>query len=230
MADAPRAFRCIAIETATSRGSVAVLDGDTFFVAELDAARDSSRRVYGALREVLDRAGLQLGSLDCVAFGNGPGSFTGVRVAVAAAQALAFAADLPACPVSSLAAMAAQAGRTHGAEPIAACLDARMGQVYFGLYRFDPTGLAIPVQPDRLAEPDSELFPDGGEPAMAVGPGWRVYPELLATNAAMIAGVDDSIWPTAAGIAVEARERFRQGKVVPSHEALPNYVRNKVTG
>ncbi len=223
------AFRCIAIETATGQGSVAAADGDNVFAVRLDDARDSSRQVYMAIDEALGRGSIDRKSLDCIAFGNGPGSFTGVRVATAAAQALGFALGIPVCPVSTLAAVAVEAGRTHGAEPVAVCLDARMGEVYLGVYEFSASGIAIPILPDQLANPETFELPDLGKPVFAAGPGWDAYPNLLAANAGRIAGTAANIWPGAAAIAVEARELFRQGKCVEPHEALPNYIRNKVT-
>ncbi len=224
-----REFRCIAIETATARGSVAVASGDAVFVVRLDAARDSSRQLFLAIDEALARGDIDRRSLDCIAFGNGPGSFTGVRVATAAAQALGFALDIPVCPVSTLAAVAVEAGRARGAEPVAVCLDARMGEAYIGVYEFDANGVAVAVVPDQLADPATYRLPALAKPALAAGPGWEVYPELRANNAATLCGAAPDIWPGAAAVAVEARELFRQGRCVAAHAALPNYIRNKVT-
>lgn len=221
-------FRCLAIETATAHGSVAVCDGDHVFSVRLGPEKDSSRQVYGAIREALDRADLSRHSLNCVAFGTGPGSFTGVRVAAAAAQSLAFALQLPVVPVSSLAAVAVEAGRTRGAEPVAVCLDARMGEIYLGIYEFDASGVATALQPDTLVRPDDCRLPNVGRPMLAAGPGWNEYPQMLAANADRIDATATDIWPGAAAVVVEARELFRQGKAVAAHEALPNYVRNKV--
>ena len=151
-------FRCLAIETATQRGSVAVCDDDAVFTVQLDETTGSSRQIYKAIAAALDRASLQRADLQCIAFGNGPGSFTGVRVATAVAQALAFALSIPVIPVSTLAAIAVEAGRSRGMEPVAVCLDARMGEVYTAVYRFaadgtteaavgGPTGRSDDLQP-----------------------------------------------------------------------------------
>ena len=219
-------FCCISIETATEQGSVAVSNGETVFPVALAREKGSSRQIYAAIREALDRAALDRSELTCVAFGNGPGSFTGVRVAAATAQSLAFSLGVPVIAVSSLAAIAVQAGRVHGAEPVAACLDARMGEAYLGVYRFDASGLAIPVQADRLVCPDD--FVIEYDDVMAAGPGWQAYPQMIEHNAGSISATEVGIWPTAAAVAVEAQELFRQGKVLAPHEALPNYVRDKV--
>ena len=221
-------FRCLAIETATQRGSVAVCDGDAVFQVQLDEATGSSRQIYRAIAEALDRASLQRQDLQCIAFGNGPGSFTGVRVATSVAQALAFALAIPVIPVSTLAAIAVEAGRSRGMEPVAACLDARMGEVYCGVYGFAADGTAQALLEDQLADPTAFSLADYPG-AFAAGPGWTAYPELLAANAGHIAGEATDIWPGAAAVAVEARELFRQGRTVVAHDALPNYIRNNVT-
>jgi tRNA threonylcarbamoyladenosine biosynthesis protein TsaB len=227
--DRDTAFRCIAIETATERGSVAVSDGENVFNVKLGTEKGSSRQIFGAIREALSRADMSQSSLTCVAFGNGPGSFTGVRVAASAAQSLAFALQVPVIAVSTLAAVAIEAGRTRGAEPIAVCLDARMGEAYAGVYRFDATGLAVPLLADGLVNPDTFILPAAPSLALAAGPGWSAYPQMLAKNRDRISAVVDDIWPGAAAIAVEAQELFRQGRVLLPQDALPNYVRNKVT-
>ena len=226
--DSNAAFRCIAIETATERGSVAVSDGENVFTVKLGAEKGSSRQIYGAVREALNRADLPMSSVTCVAFGNGPGSFTGVRVATSAAQSLAFSLQVPVVTVSSLAAVAIEAGRTRGVEPIAVCLDARMGEAYLGLYRFDASGLAVELMADGLVNPDSFSLA-ASDPALAAGPGWVAYPQMLENNRDRISATATDIWPGAAAIAVEAQELFRQGRVFMPQDALPNYVRNKVT-
>jgi len=221
-------FRCLAIETATQHGSVAVCDGENTFTVKLDTAAGSSRQIYHAIDEALGNAALTRSDLTVVAFGNGPGSFTGVRVATATAQSLAFALAIPVIPVSTLAAVAVEVGRTRGAEPVAVCLDARMGEVYVGVYDFAPDGAARAILTDQIADPaqfDLGDFPG----AFAAGPGWEAYPELSTRNAGHMTALDASIWPGAAAIAVEARELYRQGHAIAAHEALPNYVRNKVT-
>ena len=203
--------------------------GEHVFAERLSEARGSSREVYAAIDTALDRAGLGKPDINCVAFGNGPGSFTGVRVATSAAQALAFALDVPVIAVSTLAALAVEAGRVHGAEPVAVALDARMGEAYVGLYGFDAHGVARPLRPDALADPTAYSLDGVASEALAAGPGWAAYPEMAAANEPYLAKTVSDLWPSAAAVAVEARELFRQGKVMAAHEALPNYVRNKVT-
>jgi len=207
---------------------VAVADGDRVFSEHLDETTGSSRQIFRAINRTIDKSGLQRSDLDCIAFGNGPGSFTGVRVATAATQSLAYALKLPVVAVSTLAAIAVEAGRSRGVEPVAACLDARMGEVYVAVYQFAADGTAQALLADQLADPAE--FSLAAFPGVSVaGPGWLAYPELLQRNADHIATQATDIWPSAAAVAVEARELFRQGKAVDAHDALPNYIRDKVT-
>ena len=117
-------FRCLAIETATSQPSIAVATEEQVCSVVLSDSRNSSRQLYQSINQLLNQAELRPDQLDCVAFGCGPGSFTGVRVAAGAAQALAYANSVPVCRVSTLAALALAGGLEHGELPVAACLDA----------------------------------------------------------------------------------------------------------
>jgi len=109
-------------------------------------------------------------------------------------------------------------------------LDARMGEAYVGVYEFDANGVACPLLRDALADPASYSLDGIARDALAAGPGWAAYPGMLAANEPYLAKSVTDLWPSAAAVAVEARELFRQGRVLAAHEALPNYVRDKVTG
>jgi len=220
------AFRCIAIETATERCSVAACDGERIAVLQLEDARASSRLLYSALRDVMAQLDLTPALLDCVAFGCGPGSFTGVRVAAAAAQGVAFAQQLPVCRVSSLAAMAI-AGKL--ALPVAVCLDARQGEVYFGRYRLAAANQPVALQADALLRPADLQLDGAGGPMLAVGNGWSAWPEMKSRNQAVLHACMPDIWPSAADVLAIARGQFVRGECVAPADALPNYVRNQVT-
>ena len=178
--------------------------------------------------ELLEETGTALNELDCIAFGAGPGSFTGVRVAVALAQGLGYARNLPLCPVSTLAALAAGALQATAADTVACCLDARMGEVYFGVYRRDPEEGVRALAADALLNPDAVRLP-GESTFLAVGPGWTVHPQLAERLGARLAGVEPEQLPSAADVARLARPRFLAGRVVSPAEALPNYLRDRVT-
>jgi tRNA threonylcarbamoyladenosine biosynthesis protein TsaB len=196
-------------------------------VREVRGLRAPSRSVFEWVRELLDEANASFEQLDCIAFGAGPGSFTGVRVAVALAQGLGYARGLPLCPVSTLAALAAGAIRTTSANAVACCLDARLGEVYFGLYEKDDRFGVQSVGPDALLRPDAVSLPLHGT-FLAAGPGWSVYPELTDRLRTRLAAIDPGHLPSAADVARLAESRFLAGRVVLAADARPNYLRNRV--
>lgn len=189
--------------------------------------RAPSRAVFEWVRELLEESSLSLGDLDCIAFGAGPGSFTGVRVAAALAQGLGFASRLPLCPVSSLATLAAGAFRNTAAETVACCLDARMGEVYFGAYRRDAEWGVLPLVDDVLLAPEAVRL-TGPASILAVGSGWTAYPELLARLEGDLLDVLPELLPSAAELALLARPRYQAGQTVSPADALPNYLRDRV--
>ncbi len=219
-------FRCVAVETATARGSVAACDGGRLVVRTLDNSQTSSREIFRTIAGVLDQLALSPGDLDCIAFGCGPGSFTGVRVAASAAQGLAYAQDLPVCRVSSLEALAATALKVRPAPSIAACLDARMGEAFLGVYALDSSGHLQCELSDMLIDPQRFRLVDDHPGAFAAGAGWEEWPAMLAGHEA---GKDSSVWPEAQAVLEIARDMYARGDVLKAYEALPNYVRDKVT-
>src|SRR5690606_17685116 len=132
--------------------------------------------------ELLGEAGLALRKLDGVAFGRGPGSFTGLRIAAAVAQGLGLGAGLPLLPVSSLAALAQRAWREGGAEAALTCVDAHMGEVYWAAYAIED-GVAVARRDERLGPPEAVEPPAGGAWA-AVGNGFAAHAAALAPVAA----------------------------------------------
>lgn len=220
-------FTCLAIETATDLPSVAFLRGDLVAVRESRGLRAPSRNVFEWARELLDESAASLDHLDCIAFGSGPGSFTGVRVAVAMAQGLAYASDLPLCPVSTLAALAAAAFQRTTTDLVACCLDAHMGEVYAGFYARDPAEGVRALIPDSLVGPHALTLPGDGA-FLAVGPGWAAYPALAGRLRGRFTGLEPDLLPSAVDVARLAQSRFLSGKVVPPAEAQPNYLRHHV--
>jgi len=222
-------FNCLAIETATSHCSVAACVDERVEMMRLVDHRASSRHLYQAVNEVFDRLGLMPAMLDCVAFGCGPGSFTGVRIAAAAAQGIAFAQSVPVCRVSTLAAMAVAARSVAGGYPVAVCMDARQAEVYLGMYGWDASGQPVALQPDALLRPAELLIDQQHGPMVAVGNGWSAWPELQARNKALLIEMVPDLWPDALSTLTIARRQFAQGQFVAPAEALPNYIRNQVT-
>lgn len=222
-------FKCLAIETATQNFSVAVCRGEQVSVSEEINTGAQSRRLFDAIAEVLGSQKLSLTDLHCIALGIGPGAFTGLRVGAAAAQSLAFGANVRICCLSSLATLATGAARDSGASLVAACLDARMDEAYVGQYRINPAGMATPELADCLVNPDQFSIP-GDDKFFAAGPGWDAFPALAQRHVDRQSGADWQRLPSAADMMVGAEQLLTAGRAVAPADALPNYVRNKVTG
>jgi len=219
-------MKLLALDTAGTRCSVALLlDGR---LAELDAPAErlQAEHVLPMVERLLGDAGLALRSLDAIAFGRGPGAFTGLRVATSVAQGLAYGADLPVVPVSDLAALAAAAVRVHKVERVLACLDARMQEVYWAAYE-SRTGDLVALSEEALSPPSAVSAPSTG-PWFGAGPGWGAYGEVLKARIPQLMGTDPALLPTAGDIARLGQIAFGKGGCVPPEQALPVYLRDKV--
>jgi tRNA threonylcarbamoyladenosine biosynthesis protein TsaB len=171
---------------------------------------------------LLAEAGLSFRQLDGLVYGMGPGSFTGLRIACGVAQGLALGADLPVLGISTLEALAEEAG--EGADEVLACLDARMHEVYAGLYRREAQGWRVragPVVGPPLAAP----LPESAG-CIGAGPGFAAYP-ALGERGGFARIVADAI-PHARAMVRLAAPRFTAGEFAVAETAEPLYVRNKV--
>jgi tRNA threonylcarbamoyladenosine biosynthesis protein TsaB len=175
---------------------------------------------------ILAEGGTTLASLSGIAAGVGPGSFTGVRVSVAVAQGLAFGADLPVVPVTSLEALGMQSiGR--GAERVLACLDARMGEVYWGCFVADPAALLRAVSPCAVGPPAAVRLPDDAS-FRGIGRGFSSYPELSDLAGLCIDSADGRALPQAREMARLGAHRLQSGGGIDPQLLEPLYVRDKV--
>jgi tRNA threonylcarbamoyladenosine biosynthesis protein TsaB len=218
--------KLLALDTATEACSVAVLvEGAVLERYEL-APRRHAALILPMIEAVLAEAGLRPTQLDAVAFGRGPGAFTGVRVAVGIAQSVAFAADLPVVPVSTLAALALGAGRETGRGRIAAALDARMGEIYWGAYAVAGQ-TAEPLSEECVRAPAAVSAPAGDW--FGVGSGWAAHAAILSRRLAA-SGWLDQRYPRAGDVAFLAADPARRSAWVSAELALPVYLRNEVAG
>ena len=220
-------MKLLAIDTATERCSVALwVDGEILEQKRL-LNRAHAEVILPMVDQVLAEAGSSLSQLDGIAFGRGPGGFTGVRVAVSVAQGLAFGTALPVLPVSDLAAVAAAAHRLHGAERILVCMDARMSEVYWGAYEVADLELKMPggehiSPPDRVTLPDTRTW-------YGAGSGFLAYREALQGRLKSgIHGTDPSLLPSAHDVVSLAAEAYLRGEYLPAEQALPVYLRDQV--
>lgn len=216
----------LSFELSTERCSVALLVNGELHQLSEDGARPS-RRILRMADELLAESGCALRSLDAIAFGRGPGAFTGLRIAAGVVQGIAFGADLPVVPVSSLAALAQRAVEDLGARQILAILDARMEEIYMGAYAAGANGLVRAMGEEQLVPPGSVMLPDELEKWHAVGPGWQAYPELQS-HASSMAGFSPELRPDAAAVARLAAVQFAEQGGMDAMEAVPVYLRDTV--
>ena len=222
-------MKLLAIETAGDACSCALLvDGESHERFQ-HAPRRHAELVLSMVEAVLSGAELALSAVDVLAFGRGPGSFTGVRVAAGVVQGLAFGADLPVVPVSSLQAMSQGAYREDRCRRVLAALDARMGEVYWGAYEASSEGLMVVLAPEVVSAPDSVPVP-AGEGWVGVGSGWAEYPKDLAVRAGggLISTQAERLC-RARDVATLAMDAHQRGESVSAEQALPVYLRNQVT-
>ena len=219
----------LAIETSSELASCALLNSAAgadapVLTRESSGVRTHSQSVLPMVQDLLREAGIVLSDCDAIAFGAGPGSFTGVRTACGVAQGLAFGAKKPVLPLVTLEAMAEACRARTGATEVLAVLDARMGEVYWAQYRW--TGEWQAVRAPALCAP-GDVAPEMADGLIACGNGFSAYPEAFA-HAPFAAGAHSDILPHAREFAVLGVAALAAGRAVPADEAQPLYLRNKV--
>ncbi|GAB2656843.1 tRNA (adenosine(37)-N6)-threonylcarbamoyltransferase complex dimerization subunit type 1 TsaB [Vibrio panuliri] len=221
--------KILALDTSTENCSVALLIGDQVYARSQVAPRDHTKLVLPMVDEVLKEAGVTLAQLDALAFGRGPGSFTGVRIGIGIAQGLAFGADLPMIGVSTLAAMAQGSFRLSGATHVATAIDARMNEVYWGRYSRQENGEWLAVDSECVIPPATlceQVEADEHEWMMA-GTGWEAYQDAM-TGLALTRNSGDVLFPDAQDIVQIAKHMLAKGETVPVEESSPVYLRDNV--
>lgn len=214
-------MKLLAFDTSTETLSIAVSAGIGAPVLEHTGAggAQASAALIPAIRALLDRAGLTLAQLDAIAFGRGPGSFTGLRTAAAVAQGLGFGAGVPVLALDTLLAVAEEAQGLQGATRVVALLDARMDEVYWAAYeRVD--GHWASHGAAALARPEQVVVP----------PGWALAGNALELHAARLPAAAARIpaLPTARALLRLAPQALADGAPHPAARALPLYIRDKV--
>jgi len=221
-------MKLLALDTSTEACSTALLcEGEVIFHHQ-HAPRKHADLILPMLDELLAEAEIKLSQLDAIAFGRGPGSFTGVRIATSVTQGIAFSADKPVVPVSTLASVAQQVIDEQNESYVLTALDARMGEVYWAGWKKNSKGFAENVIQESVLPPEKIQKPEQDNWAGA-GNAWKIYEEILSQK---LAGNLKNIYldttPHAASIVRLAEWYFNDGLAVPAEEALPVYLRNKV--
>lgn len=221
-------MKLLAIETASEACSAALwLDGELLTRHQL-APRRHAELILPMMDQLLAEADVGLNRLDALAFGRGPGSFTGVRIATGVIQGAALGADLPVVPVSTLATLAQGTSRIHGERRILAAFDARMGELYWGAFQIGQDGLVVLQQQECVAGVDALPLPRG-EGWFGAGSGWEAYGVQLSQRlGAALRGADAKLLCDAGDLARLAVTAFDQGDFVAPEQALPTYLRDQV--
>jgi len=219
-------MRLLALDTSTDACSVALLlDGEMRLRCRL-TERSHAELLLPMVGSVLDAAGIALADLDGLAFGRGPGAFTGLRIASGVVQGLALGANLPVVPVSSLASVAEQVPAAAG-EPVLVCNDARMGEVYWAVFRRESGGSVTALTGESVSRPEAV---GAGAPSArhVAGNAPRRYAALIERLRAAGLQFHEGVYPRADAIARLGAIELAAGRGVPAERALPVYVRDDV--
>ncbi len=226
-------MRLLALETGGDYCSVALWQDGQLCARHRATPQQHHQHLLPLLDELLAEAACHLSQLDVLAFGQGPGAFTGVRVAASVTQAIALAQDLPVIPVSSLAALAHAAWRHYGTPAVLPALDARMQQVYWAAYRVLDLGALELLVPEAVVAPGTNVAPPPGLWA-GIGSGWAVHAPALSAHLVQVGVTVRGLWPDhqpdSVDIAHLAAVGWMQGRLtgVAPAAALPCYLRDQV--
>ncbi|WP_455230958.1 tRNA (adenosine(37)-N6)-threonylcarbamoyltransferase complex dimerization subunit type 1 TsaB [Geopseudomonas aromaticivorans] len=214
----------LALDTATEACSVALLHEGRVFSRYEVIPRLHAQRVLPMVQELLAEAGIALAAVEAIAFGRGPGAFTGVRIAVGVVQGLAFALDRPVLPISNLAVMAQRAHREQGATQVATAIDARMDELYWGCYRLEDGEMRL-AGVEAVLPPEQVALPRGAEGEwFGAGTGWAFASRIPVPVQAMDAG----LLPHAEDLLTLATFAWARGEAVVADQAQPVYLRDNV--
>jgi tRNA threonylcarbamoyladenosine biosynthesis protein TsaB len=219
-------MKILAIDTATEACSVALGIGDRSIERYVELERGHAEQLLPMIDAVLAEGGLSLGALDAIAFGRGPGGFTGVRLAASVAQGLAFGAQVGVVPISDLAAVAQRAIQLNpSVHRVLVANDARMKEVYWAA--FEVAG-ALQSGPEHVSAATEVRLPSGQGAWVAAGRGLLAWPALAERCRAAGAELNPDLLPRASEVLTLARAAVAAGQILDPADALPVYVRDRV--
>ena len=216
----------LALDTCTESCSVALTHNGHIYAEQADAPREHSQRLLPMVDKVLKEADIDLSAVSLIAYGRGPGSFTGIRICTSMTQGLALGQDLPVVGISTLQAMAQAAIDNQGAEQIVTAIDARMGEVYWGEF-VNRQGLATLINNEMVCRPEEvSRSLDYQQPVYACGTGFDAYPELVISGMQLLA---DDKFPEARYMLPLAVNAHANGESTDVEGLQPVYLRDTVT-
>lgn len=215
----------LAIETAAETCSVALAVNGEVLERYQHAPRKHAELLLPWVEQLMAEAGIGFASIDAIAFSQGPGSFTSLRIGIGVAQGLAWASDRPVIPVSSLAATA-QTAAEDGVSRALVALDARMGEVFTGAFETKSDGIMIPVTAEKVCPPEDVQLPTGSG-FQGIGVGFERY-DALAALSGRLSGLRPEIWPRATSVITLARYWLSSNEPLSAEHAQPVYLRDNV--
>ena len=216
----------LAIDTATEACSAALLKNGTITARYEIAPRRHNILIFEMIREVLAKTDTQISDINAIAFGRGPGSFTGVRIAASLAQSIAYVHHLPLIPVSNLQIVAQIGLDANTTDAVCVAMDARMEEIYCAYYERAPDGLAKLLTEEQVIPPTELEVPQGFQ-GISVGSGWKsAKTELESVLKDHITSYDPEILPNAETMIKLALPRLQSGEIVSPNQGIPNYLRN----
>jgi tRNA threonylcarbamoyladenosine biosynthesis protein TsaB len=220
-------LKILALDTATEACSAAIIVDSEISEKSLIAPRRHADLILSMIDELLSDSGVALSELDAIAFGRGPGAFTGIRIAAGIVQGLAYGADLPVIPISTLAALAQ--GTNENSDFIISAIDARMSEIYTAIYRLDDSGLVVGITEETVIKADDFLISEQGT-YYGVGTGWVTYNDIMSSKIGkQLIGYCGECYPQSRDILLLAKQEYEKGNLVKPEDAIPVYIRNKVT-
>lgn len=216
----------LAIDTSSNACSVALQVGDSISEKHVVEPREHTKILVPMIEELIREADTSLSDLDAVVLGNGPGSFIGMRIGASVAQGLCHGAGINIVPVSSLATIAAEVIREHGAENVLVAQDARMHEIYLGRFHADSEGLPTADDDERICGIGPLNLP--GADYVGAGGGWSKYADLLAQNSDVVSANIDVIYPRARYLVRLGSHAIQVGLAIPPDALVPAYLRSKV--
>jgi tRNA threonylcarbamoyladenosine biosynthesis protein TsaB len=216
-------MKILAFDTSTSACSVALQNGDLVSVLHQIAPMQHAQLILPMIYKLLGSHSLAPNELDAIAYGCGPGSFTGIRIASSVAQGIGFAIKKPIISVSSLATLAQTAYLEQQWTKLSVAMDARMGKMYWATYEINPSGVAELIGNEQLGSPYEVTYTDKTD-MCGIGDGWEMYKETLMKRGFRPKAIKATQLPSAKALLQLAKAKFEQGEWVAASQAVPIYL------